>query len=83
MVLAGKTLFVAGPPTEIIGKLDSRNQSETSLLLAISIADGSELARHTIQGLPVFDGMAACNGRLYLSLDDGQLLCLEDSHPNG
>jgi hypothetical protein len=28
---------------------------------------------------PVFDGMAAVAGRLYLTLENGSILCLEES----
>jgi outer membrane protein assembly factor BamB len=59
MVLAGGTLFVAGP----------------SLLLAISTADGAELGRCALDAEPVFDGMAAAGGRLFVSTTKGALLC--------
>ncbi len=35
-----------------------------------------ELARYRLDSAPVFDGMAAANGRLYLSLENGQVLCM-------
>jgi outer membrane protein assembly factor BamB len=60
MLLAGKTIFVAGK----------------SLLLAISATDGAELARYPLDAAPAFDGLAAANGRLYLSMLNGQVVCL-------
>ena len=66
MVLAGKVLFVAGPMTGADG----------AKLLAISTADGSELAQVQLDAPPVFDGMAAAGGRLYISLESGRLVCM-------
>ena len=45
------------------------------LLLAVSTADGRELARHELGQIPVFDGMAAAYGRLYLSTAGGHVVC--------
>ncbi|HUU16202.1 MAG TPA: hypothetical protein VMW72_03550 [Sedimentisphaerales bacterium] len=46
------------------------------LLMAISASDGTELAQYQLDSSPVFDGMAAAYGRLYVSMEDGSLLCL-------
>jgi len=46
------------------------------LLIVISASDGTELAQYQLDSAPVFDGMAAANGRLYLSLEGGRLLCM-------
>jgi hypothetical protein len=47
-------------------------------LCAVSAADGKTLAQYHLDSLPVFDGLAAAQGRLYLTLQDGRLLCLGD-----
>jgi outer membrane protein assembly factor BamB len=47
------------------------------LLLAISKKDGSPTAEYQLDALPTFDGMIAANGRLYISLVNGELTCLE------
>jgi outer membrane protein assembly factor BamB len=65
MVLAGDTIFVAGP-----------NEKGEAILTAVSVDDGKELASCEIESSPVFDGMAAANGELYLSLENGKLLCM-------
>jgi hypothetical protein len=44
-------------------------------LRAVSAADGKTLSRCELASPPVFDGMAAANGRLYLSAMDGHLRC--------
>jgi hypothetical protein len=45
-------------------------------LLAVSATDGRPLAAYELGAMPVFDGLAAAGGRLYLSTVDGQVLCL-------
>jgi hypothetical protein len=69
MVLAGNTLFLAGPPVD-------QGAPSVALLLAISAADGTELGRCPLDAPPVFDGMAAAAARLYVALEDGRLACL-------
>jgi len=46
------------------------------LLRAVSTTDGSTRADQKLPWLPVFDGMAAAHGRLYLSTQSGRLVCL-------
>ncbi len=93
MVLADRTLFVAGPPDVLdevaalaaYGEADTQQQlarqaaalegAQGSLLWAVSAADGSKLAELTLPGLPVFDGLIAAGGKLYLTTTDGQVLC--------
>ncbi len=71
-----KVLFVAGPAAEADNGPEGRNENQEALLMAISAIDGTELARYRLDSAPVFDGMAAANGRLYLSLENGQVLCM-------
>jgi outer membrane protein assembly factor BamB len=46
------------------------------LLLAVSLADGTTLNHTELDAVPVFDGMAAAYGKLYLATIDGQVICL-------
>ena len=41
-------------------------------------ADGQTLSECELPAMPVFDGLAAANGRLYLATRDGQVLCLAE-----
>ena len=93
MVLADKTLFIAGPPDiideeEIFKNPDApnvakklREQTEAfdgqkgALLHVVSASDGTKLAEYRLETVPVWDGMAAANGRLYLATNDGKVLC--------
>jgi len=45
------------------------------LLVAVSKADGQVKYRCDIDAPPVFDGLIAANGRLYLALKDGTVQC--------
>jgi outer membrane protein assembly factor BamB len=78
MVLAGKTLFVAGPPDVLDPKdpyaaFDGR---KGAMLRAFSAADGSKIGQYKLSDEPVFDGMIAAGGRLYLTTRNGRVLCL-------
>ena len=46
------------------------------LLWALAKGDGKLVARYALDTIPVFDGMAAAGGRLYVSTVDGRVLCL-------
>ncbi len=85
MVLTDKVLFVAGPPAEAGNGPAGRDENKGALrkespglLMAISVSDGTELAQYQLDSSPVFDGMAAAYGRLYISMEDGSLLCLTE-----
>ena len=46
-----------------------------ALLRAISAEDGTRLAEYELDCPPVWDGMAAAGGQLYLSTTDGKVMC--------
>jgi len=48
--------------------------AEGALLWVVS-TEGQKLAEHKLESIPVFDGMAAANGRLYLATTDGTIVC--------
>ncbi len=83
-------IFIAGPPDkfspigegenalkldDITTALDAWRGKEGGILYAASTSDGKELARIDLPSPTVFDGMAAANGRLFLSLQDGSVHC--------
>jgi len=91
MAQAADTLFVAGPrdvldeselKKSLDGLPDTIYQQEAALngdggavLWAVSTEDGSKLAEYNLDSPPVFDGMSAAGGRLYLSTADGTVHC--------
>ena len=72
MLLADKVLFIAGPSI-------NTEKNQPARLLAFSAADGTRLAQYSLEDTPVFDGMAAAMGRLYLSLESGRVICMTGS----
>jgi hypothetical protein len=78
MVLAGSSLFIAGPP-DIVSPADPMATFEGSKgaeLWTFSKKDGKKLADVKLDSSPVFDGMAAAYGRLYISMQDGSVICM-------
>jgi len=78
MVRAAGTLFVAGPP-DIVDPNDPHAAWEGrkgGVLAAFAASDGKKLAEHQLASPPVWDGMAAAGGRLYVSTMDGKVVCL-------
>ena len=77
MVLADDTVFVAGAPLVF----DPADLAATyagrrgAILWAASAADGSKLAEYKLEVLPVWDGMAAAYGKLFISNQDGSIEC--------
>ncbi|NQT13796.1 MAG: PQQ-binding-like beta-propeller repeat protein, partial [Planctomycetes bacterium] len=77
MVLTPNALFVAGPPDPFAtddpaGALAGK---QGGAILAVSTSDGSQLAEQRLKSPPVWDGMAAVGGRLYLATVDGKVAC--------
>jgi len=88
MVLAGDTLFVAGTPAEFPAE-DPSTGSEQALakayegrmggvLWAASASTGEKVAEVHLTAPPAWDGMAVANGQLFISLQDGSVMCLGD-----
>jgi outer membrane protein assembly factor BamB len=78
MVLAGKRLFMTGPP-DVIDPTDPMAAFEGDkggVLRVVSSVDGKKLAEYKLDSAPVFDGMIAASERLFISTLDGRLLCM-------
>ena len=82
MVLADKVLFVAGLSTSASERTETQGETQPAVLMAVSTEDGQVTAQYPLDSQPVFDGMAAGDGRLYLSLANGHLLCMEEKRTN-
>ncbi|HIE51460.1 MAG TPA: methyltransferase domain-containing protein [Armatimonadetes bacterium] len=76
LVLAGQTLFVAGPPERALRSRLAFEGRRGGFLYAISATEGRTLKGYQLDSLPVFDGLIAAEGRLYMCTIDGKLLCL-------
>jgi hypothetical protein len=93
MLLADKTLFVAGPPDvldeaqafkypdepevpAILRRQDAALEGkEGAFLWVASAPNGRKLAQYDLESLPVWDGMAAAGGRLFMAMADGRVVC--------
>ncbi len=78
MVLAGGTIFAAGWMDSVgaLGKADAAGEdARTAVLWALSSEDGKKLGARKLDSLPVFDGMIAAYGRLYMATTDGKVVC--------
>jgi hypothetical protein len=76
MVKAGNTLFVAGPKSSKEIYFDDENAP--SVLAAFDTKNGETLSQTSLDSQPVFDGMAAASGRVYISMINGEVICLGD-----
>lgn len=78
MTVAGDTLFIAGPPDTVDSEnpLAAFDGQAGGILWALSTTDGSRLAEYRLDAPPVWDGMIAACGRLYISVTDGHVLCM-------
>jgi hypothetical protein len=79
MVLAGRNLFVAGPP-DVLDSTDPYAPFEGRkgmILRALDASSGKQLAEYRMDGAPIFDGMSAAGGRLLISLRSGEVVCFE------
>jgi hypothetical protein len=78
MVKAADALYLAGPPDPL-----STDDPHAALagetagrLVVLAAADGTQQAEHPLESPPVFDGLAAAAGRLYVATMDGRVVCL-------
>jgi len=92
MVKAGDTIFACGPADIVNepdfrmrqpGKLEPLKRqaelfagSDGSVLWAVSAKDGERIEETKLGVLPVFDGMIAAGGHLFMSTVDGKVVCL-------
>ena len=81
MVLTPETVFFAGQPN--LGNSSdeafaSYQGEKGARLVAVAVEDGAVRSQADLPAAPVLDGMAAAGNRLYLSLLDGTVICLED-----
>jgi outer membrane protein assembly factor BamB len=60
----------------IAGGLPFSAHPERGRILVISMKDGRDLASLELDAVPVFDGVAAASGRIYVSTVDGRIVCV-------
>jgi hypothetical protein len=50
------------------------------LLAAFAADNGKKLAEYKLPALPVWDGMSAASGRLFIGTRDGGVICLGNAN---
>ncbi len=91
LVLSGDTLFAAGPPepqhrgnnplvlADVDEALAAYHGRRGGTLRAVATNDGGKKAEYRLEDPPVFDGMIAAAGRLYLVTTAGKVVCMAGS----
>ncbi len=78
MIKAGNALYLAGYPSEsTVPHFYGEPIKDKGILLEIAATSGEVLSQTDLPASPVFDGMSAARGKLYVSLENGRLVCLE------
>jgi len=74
----GRTLE-QGVQGELKEQSNALDGAQGAFLWAVSAEDGTRRAQYRLESPPVFDGMIAADGRLYISTIDGRLICMGKS----
>jgi outer membrane protein assembly factor BamB len=80
IAIADESLFVAGTPV-VFPSSDLHAAYEGrmgGIVWATSTQTGAKVTEARLAAAPAWDGMAVANGRLYMSLEDGSIVCLGD-----
>jgi outer membrane protein assembly factor BamB len=77
MVLSKDVLFIAGPVSSGKDQPLFDDVSQPAALMAVAVETGDELFRCPLATQPVFDGMIAADGNLFVSLIDGTVCCFK------
>jgi outer membrane protein assembly factor BamB len=79
LVRAGPTVIVAGSP-DVVDPADPHGAWEGrqgGLIALFAAADGAPLGELTLPAPPIWDGLAVADGRVYLALQNGTIVCLD------
>ncbi|MHC4685652.1 MAG: outer membrane protein assembly factor BamB family protein [Planctomycetota bacterium] len=77
MILAHNILFAAGSPVETENGPGAPDKAADALLLAVAASNGATLAQYRLEAAPVLDGLAAVENHLYMTLENGSIVCME------
>jgi len=77
-VLAADKLFVAGRPDRAVDDaITAINGGATGALFVFSATSGELLHNQELPASPMVDGVIVAGGKVYISTDNNQLLCLD------
>ncbi len=66
----------AGMRSKLAEQTAALEGKKGGVLWTVATADGKRLGECKLDSIPVFDGMAAASGRLFLSQVDGRVICM-------
>jgi len=73
--------IMAGDST-VWAELDEQDAAlkgtQGAVMLAVSATDGEQKAEYKLDSLPVWDGLVAAGGRLYMATTDGDVICIKE-----
>ena len=77
LAAAGEILFAAGAidtidPADPLAPFEGRADSK---LWAVNGKDGRKLSEYHLEGSPVYDGMAVTEGRVFVAMKTGKVIC--------
>ena len=84
MAWAGEVVLAAGPEMKPGAEgVDEPGFDKLgpAMMIVLNAGDGQGLCRTSRPAQPVFDGMAVANGKVYVSLIDGSVVCMAGSAP--
>ena len=79
LLVAGDVIWICGPPDAVVPEDPYRTFEGRSegLLWALSAETGDKLAEYELERPAVFNGMAAAEGKLFISTEGGKLVCMQ------
>jgi hypothetical protein len=75
MALAANALWVAGPLGDIEESIAAFRGEQDSTLWAVSPETGAKVAEYKLDHPPVFDGLIAAQGKVFLADAKGRVIC--------
>ncbi len=75
MTVTRDHVFLAGPSEKALQEAAWFKKDANTFLHVVRKDDGTAVKRYRLSGQPVYDGMAAAYKRLYISLQNGLLMC--------
>jgi hypothetical protein len=78
MAVTADKLLIAGTPA-VKNPAEYRSAvagKKGGILKVVNKADGSKMAEHKLDSAPVWDGMAIAGESVYISMKNGELVCL-------
>jgi outer membrane protein assembly factor BamB len=78
MLKAGDALYLAGYPADSpLPHFSGEPIKDKGILIQVDAESGSIQSQTELPASPTFDGMSAAHGRLFCSLEDGSVICLQ------